>query len=314
MAHAMEATPLDSDAMLKLLSDALRRGPGSPEWREAVTQVGQANGPGADEYRLLLKARERLESGREYRQVRAGPAFTRSVFENLDQSPADGRRAPKPAVLIGMLCLVIILVAGGALLMNLLQPRPDAELGKLQAQLFSTPQARWVFDQDIPSELHTAGSLKLISRDGLLRVAGAPDKLPAEARIESTTPIDLAAGACVESLILYQPGETSLAVGVSDTPEMTATSAGKQIAVVLDSSGFRCITPGGSTAPKPLSGGLHTVRIKFLGSVATAEIDGRVIWADGRPIGSQGYPSLTWTRFGKSQNEAAVRSLSVLVP
>ena len=77
-------TQFESDADLKLLTDALRAGPASPQWHEAVTQLraGGVNGSdaSADEYRLLVAARENLESGREYRSVRAGPGFTRKVM------------------------------------------------------------------------------------------------------------------------------------------------------------------------------------------------------------------------------------------
>ena len=73
-------TDLDFESsQLQLLTDALRAGPGSPEWRAAMESVAAAGGTEAEEYKTLYAARERLASGRQYREVRAGPAFTRSV-------------------------------------------------------------------------------------------------------------------------------------------------------------------------------------------------------------------------------------------
>ena len=88
----MDTAAFDTDPMLRLLSDALRRGPGSPEWHRAVIDLRDLAPREADEYRLLIAARERLESGRAYREVRAGPAFTRDLFGRLDAG-VGGRRS-----------------------------------------------------------------------------------------------------------------------------------------------------------------------------------------------------------------------------
>src|SRR5688500_14006835 len=87
-------TDLDFESsQLQLLTDALRAGPGTPEWRaamETVAPVGAGGGGGADEYKLLYAARERLASGRQYREVRAGPGFTRRVFDAIEDEEAEG--------------------------------------------------------------------------------------------------------------------------------------------------------------------------------------------------------------------------------
>jgi len=48
-----------NDPFLILLTDALRAGPGSPQWHEAVSQLKLA-GENVDEYKLLIEARESL--------------------------------------------------------------------------------------------------------------------------------------------------------------------------------------------------------------------------------------------------------------
>ena len=73
MTSAMTQLDFDSDAFLTLLTDALRAGPGSPQWHDALRTLRAGGIEHADEYRLLVAAREHLESGREYRSIRAGP-------------------------------------------------------------------------------------------------------------------------------------------------------------------------------------------------------------------------------------------------
>src|SRR5688572_8340922 len=118
-------TDLDFESsQLQLLTDALRAGPGTPEWRAALESIksGGGSGAGGDEYKLLYTARERLASGRQYREVRAGPGFTRRVFEAIEQDEAGEGSIPRamPAanliaaisalVILGVLALVVWLI------------------------------------------------------------------------------------------------------------------------------------------------------------------------------------------------------------
>src|SRR6476619_7514162 len=66
----MTELDFESDPKLELLTDALRAGPGTPQWRQALGAVEHT--PGSDEFKALYTARERLASGRGYREVRAG--------------------------------------------------------------------------------------------------------------------------------------------------------------------------------------------------------------------------------------------------
>src|SRR6267142_1304266 len=109
----MEATEtqFDSDQFLKLLTEALRAGPGSPQWHEAVNQLKSSSLADADEYRMLVNAREHLESGRDYRSIRAGPGFTRKVMAAIDEESAAASQsaAPPSATLIAILAAAGIL-------------------------------------------------------------------------------------------------------------------------------------------------------------------------------------------------------------
>src|SRR5688500_11664722 len=87
-------TDLDFESsQLQLLTDALRAGPGTPEWRaavETVAPVGAGGGGGADEDKLVYAARQRLASGRQSREGRAGPGITRRVFDPIEDGVAGG--------------------------------------------------------------------------------------------------------------------------------------------------------------------------------------------------------------------------------
>src|SRR5260370_130598 len=99
---------IEKDPFLILLTDALRAGPGSPEWREAVSKLKTA-GENGDEYRLLVEARESLESGKDYRSVRAGPGFTKKLLTNIDREQPPAKRTVPVAGLIAILAGAVIL-------------------------------------------------------------------------------------------------------------------------------------------------------------------------------------------------------------
>src|SRR3954468_22936627 len=105
------AAAIESDPFFELLTDALRAGPGSPQWHQAVQKLRHDNTLGtalgtaaadADEYRLLCDAREHLESGREYRSVRPGAGFTRRLFTELQDESVPGGAAPTATVIASL--------------------------------------------------------------------------------------------------------------------------------------------------------------------------------------------------------------------
>src|SRR4051812_4481841 len=105
---------LQSDEFMTLLTDALRAGPGSPEWSQAVKTL-RASDQNVDEFTLLSQAREHLESGKDYRSVRAGPGFTRKLLAGIDEE-AKGTGGVPTAGIIALLAagtlLVIVAIIG----------------------------------------------------------------------------------------------------------------------------------------------------------------------------------------------------------
>src|SRR3712207_1501307 len=132
------AANVESDPFFELLTDALRAGPGSPQWHQAVQKLRQ-NGnavAGADEYRLLVDARQPPESGGESASVRPGPGFTRRLFTELESQGVSGGGAPTANIIatvsalaiLGVLALVTVLLIRGS---GAKPDQPQSDLGAL---------------------------------------------------------------------------------------------------------------------------------------------------------------------------------------
>ncbi len=176
-----EALQVESDPSFELLTDALRAGPGSPAWHNAVQKLrGAGAGAGAeatDEYKLLYAARERLESGREFRSVRAGPAFTRRLFTELESVPAGASPGVPTANVVVVLSSLAILAVLGAVAFLLIRggdSRPEAPATRdLASMYFPQDLASATFEGRIPPAWQPIGKLPL-QTDGALRPAVVP--------------------------------------------------------------------------------------------------------------------------------------------
>ena len=171
----MATLDFQSDPQLITLTDALRAGPGSPQWRDAVNRLREQGGNQADEYLLLCTAREHLASGRSYREIHAGPGFSRKVMQGVEQehAGAPSRIAPT-AGLIALLCAIVLIgvVASAAYLFwrgggSTTPPRQD--LG----QIYFTETVLDVQLDAVPSGWRRVGALPLKFDNGL-RPGDAP--------------------------------------------------------------------------------------------------------------------------------------------
>ena len=170
MAEELDIPEIDVDPRLRLLTDALRAGPGTAEWAAAVSQA-QAMGAaaGMDEYAVLRAARERLAEGRAYRSVRAGPGFGRRLMARVD---ADLATRPRSRLSAGLFAYVGVGLAVGALgLVVALVLRTTAGEGTGQQELarayFPTTFASATLRGPLPPGWRTIGSLSLEPTDGL---------------------------------------------------------------------------------------------------------------------------------------------------
>lgn len=198
----MSQVDLESELFQNLLTDALRAGPGSPEWHQAVGALRASGAKNADEYQLLVRAREDLESGRDYRAVKAGSGFTRKVMEGLE-AEGDGKAKGIPsaniiALLSAGVILAVVVVLAVALLKNAPSDVDKGRLEQLRGMYFVTPVVLGNFDAggEIGSEWKMAGevALKPVKNVGLSPATTQPSadkreyKAGAIVRSESVPP------------------------------------------------------------------------------------------------------------------------------
>ncbi len=163
----------ESDQKLKALTEALRAGPGSPQWREAVSDWrSSAETPGGSEseHQLLMRVREHLASGKSYRQIRPGAGFTRRVMEGLDQDQASRLgKATGAGWIAGISALVIVAVV--AVVAFLVWPRPrggdPGATPRLDRTYFVTTVESATFTNSISPQWQTFGNLTLMADRGL---------------------------------------------------------------------------------------------------------------------------------------------------
>ena len=179
-----EVLDTENDQFLKLLTEAMRSGPGSPEWHEAVQKLraGAGGGGNADEYRLILQAREDLESGKGYRAVRAGPGFTKKVMEGVGREEVGKGPAISSAGVITLLSAVAILAVIGAVAYILSRGGQEGKgaVDELAGVVFVNTAASATFENSIPAEWERIGALPLEAKNGL-RAGGVASTGPATA-------------------------------------------------------------------------------------------------------------------------------------
>ncbi len=259
----MTSLDFESDRFLELLTDALRAGPGSPAWHDAIgklkergmagdakssgngqTTNGEHTGNGiatsagekspGDEYLLLLEARKHLESGKEYRSIQAGPEFTRKVMEAVDREDDAGKKArgvPTPAIIAtiaGVGVLVLVIVIGHMMTSSWAQQRPT--LADLQSQTFSHDALTASFTGSMPAGWNEIGPLKLIFEPELRPTMQSVGKMYTGGGIVSAVPMPADQPFAVDvTLRLGDPGEDVIEqIFVTDAPVFSddrATSA-----------------------------------------------------------------------------------------
>jgi hypothetical protein len=165
---SQQSMDLESDQFMTLLTDALRAGPGSPEWHQAVG-VLRASGTsaGADEFQMLVRAREDLESGRDYRSVKAGPGFTRKVMRAIEE---EGSAKPKGlpsanliAILASVVILAVVVVVAVTMFRSTPTPANDRAAEQLRGTLFKDQVATFNFENagEVGPEWRLVGEVPL---------------------------------------------------------------------------------------------------------------------------------------------------------
>jgi hypothetical protein len=138
----MAESAIESDPLFTLLTDALRAGPGSPQWSQAVATLRE-RGQDVYDVQSLIEARKNLEAGREYRTVRAGAGFTRKVMAGVDQTSQESGGGVPTANLVAIFSAVVIVLVLGAIAMLLMPAEKRADgVEQLTATSSPTPSRR----------------------------------------------------------------------------------------------------------------------------------------------------------------------------
>lgn len=316
----------EQDAFLKLLTDALRAGPGSPQWHEAVTHLKTNNPAEADEYRLLIAAREDLEAGREYRSVRAGPGFTRKVMEQIEQEAKETGPSGMPSANIVAILAAMGILAVVVVLVVVLSRTPPATpgLAELQNTAFATPIVAGDFQTAIPPEWKPFGVTPTVSREKGLR--GVP-RDPRESRgggVHVANPI--AAGQPFEFSTTVATARPSnnvvLRLFVTEDPSFDNAKAtsDREFAVQLNEGTLNVYKPDGTLAGEQLRlpEGRSTVQIRLRGPHAVVLANDKVLYAgeSGLAAGTQRWPGIRFLAKGndKAMDDVTVPAARVLKP
>lgn len=325
-------------SQLQLLTDALRAGPGSPEWRAALEAIQSSGASGAEQYKLLYAARERLASGRQYREVRAGPGFTRRVFEAIEQDDDADGATPRALPAANLIAAVSALVILGVLAMVAWLIIPNSSTQRQQANdLSQTYFVNRIIDTtfddaSLAADWTVFGKLPVHAKGGGLRAAPAaiepPGDMPARfiggGAIHRRT-IDANQPLAVEAALRMPTGDDDVAVQifVTDSPTFTGDNAMTPRELVWHVRGQQAsvATRDGAVefSDAPVRPGQRiNVRITANRTDATVEMNGRKLWSGPNQL-DPSQPRRVGVRFltqGKVDEKVVpvVESLRVLVP
>jgi hypothetical protein len=284
----MPTLDFESDRFLQLLTDALRAGPGSPEWHEAVTALKGNGTSHGDDYQLLLNARQNLESGKEYRSVRAGPGFARKLNDALEEEAAAPHKNPvAPTTGIVAIVSALLILTAAAVLCYLLFPDgvPTAEIEKLSNTYFIDTVSDANFDSPPPIALTPIGSLPLEMNFGLHPASAKSGAMTGGGIVLPPFPAN-EARAIEVSIKINRPSDDLIAeVFVSDSPDFDPQrgTSNHELVWLYQAGQAKVILPGGTTQTVGTANrdfrGTIPIRIALNHDVAILEQSGKQNWA-----------------------------------
>ena len=311
---------INSDQFMNLLTDALRGGPGTPEWNQAVKAL-RASDQNVDELNLLCSARERLESGKEYRSVKPGVGFTKKVLEGLEE-PGKGRRIPT-ANLIAILAAgaILAVVIGIGVMLSRGSGRQNPQIEELTSKIFGQKILSTTFVKNsdkknpfsTPEGWTTFGTLPLAVVNGSLN--------PAPTTRESTdtsskyqvgglvTTAELSADVPLEVDMLIRmnpksPADDFFELFITDEPISENTNGGHVIAWSITGKESRVFLDGKPALKSDRQLTKNEIPIKFLinRDFAVIEIEGQRLYAGANMLSTTN-PRYMGIRFRHHQDD-----------
>ena len=321
----------EADQFLKLLTDALRAGPGSPQWHQAMLRLQAAPeaAGGADEYRMLCDARAHLESGKEYRSVRAGPNFTRSVMDAIAAQGIPGPRrfsTPKliaviaAILLLGTLAMVTYLLVANGVHSSVQTEAIDA----LSAKLLGNAITSLTLDQPPANDWKVLGKLPLDFSKGMRpKPAAVKSRDVIAGGLLWQTPLAPDTPFEVEATLKVNRSTDDLVpeIAISDSDDFSDenATASHELVWILQSNQAKVVLPSGRLgAQSSLAKGSHdplTIRLRIDQQNAIVVMDSKRIWAgaSGLAIDKPRYIALRLLRRGnEKQDLLSFQSVRVL--
>jgi len=321
----MAETAIESDPLFTLLTDALRAGPGSPQWSQAVSAI-KGRGDSASEYQALITARDNLESGKEYRSVRAGAGFTRKVMKQLDESAAPDSPSGLPTTtwVAALSAVAIVLVLGFIAYLLIPSEIPTPGLDELKGTYFATSMQTLKFDGPLPADWKTIGTAPLDPTNTLrVRNTGAKNETVAGG-IYWTTPLAADQPAAVEASIKSNRPAEDLTVQlfITDRPDFSPDRATTSHELVWQLKGQTAqvflptgISEGAVERSKDLKD--RTVRVVFNKDLVMVDMNGKRLWAGPHQLAPDQprYVGVRFIRSGPEKSDSiVVTSLKVMKP
>jgi hypothetical protein len=288
---------IESQEFFVLVTDALRAGPGSPQWHQAVVALREKQG-GMDEYAMLYQAREHLESGKGYREVRAGPGFTRRVMDAVDQESEGGpKRGPSTATWIAIVSAVALVVIAGVVALLIVPGRLGQQeaVKQLEQTYFVEPWMTTNFDSaSSGQQWQLIGSLPVSVEHGLTPATTQParSKDYVGGGVASAWPLPADKSFAIEATVSAEGAgdDTITQVFVSDDSKFSEDrgASGHEVACMIQNGVAKVALPDGTVVdsglkvaslPQPI-----LMRVAFNGGAAAVDVGGKRIWIGGNQL------------------------------
>lgn len=336
----LQSSSIESDEkLLERVTDALRAGPGTLAWQRVLEELGvdasggtasgaeesaglgggRGGGRGGDpsgvreETELLLRVRERLAMGRNWREIAAGEGFTRKLMQRIDQQP----QAAGTSVTLWIFAAAMLAVAAviGWAVVSWLRALPDVaepprrgdEARTAPAAVsYGSPRVVWEFGRPWPTQTLLLGALPAEAdgegwraargplppqAGGAEAGAGAADRPPTPAATLAvlTAPLPVAQAAVIEVEFEAPPDvDPHLAVHLVLTPSLEADErlasrpGGGEWVWQWQASGMSVVQPDTSVTLLPArpGGARRTVLLQLTDQArrVVVSVDGDVVY------------------------------------
>lgn len=317
-----EHMDIHSEAFEQLIGEALRAGSGSPAWTQAIDTLRAAGSEG-DEFALLCRAREDLESGKAYRTVSGGPGFTQKLMDRLDQEDTAGpsfSTSTLIAIAAGIVLFASLVIVG---FLVIVPGHPTKTIADLQETFCVTPVVDAKFETSIPQGFRRIGSLPLVARNALVPDVKAKSATQAGGGLYLARSLSANETYAVDVTLALPEKDGGLITQLFVMDEATFTPdkgvSPRELVCLIEAGQLRVMLPDGQTVgetPLLSENAAATLRLKFTNDLAIVEQGGKVVWSGhyslSQPVRYVGVRYLS--PGAETLSGAAVRSLRVMKP